>query len=94
MRCARRDCERKNAQNGVSRAGNVEDLASGGATLDAGLADTRVSNFKTCGRNMHCTRRGFFKNAHALFTARDDNRGTAEMRQQGAARFFNGFFSA
>src|SRR5882672_2211000 len=84
--------ERESAENRVTCAGYVEDLAAGSAALDAGLANARVSDFKTRSRNVEMTRRGFLENAHSLFTAGDDHGAAAEMREERAAGFLDGFF--
>ena len=41
---------------------------------------------------MYVARGRFFKNGHTLFAASDDDRSAAEMREEGAACFINGFF--
>jgi len=50
----------KDAQNRVAGAGHIEDLATGGAAVDSGLAYASVSDFKSGCRNMQSARRGFF----------------------------------
>jgi len=87
----RRGRQGQNAENGVPRPGDVEDLPAGCATLDTRLAHARVGHFKTRRRNMQMAGPGFLKYAHSLFAARDHHRATAEMREQRAARFFNRF---
>src|SRR5712692_4802265 len=89
---ARGGSERESAENGVAGAGDVEDLAAGGAALDARLAHTCVGDFKACRGNVEMTGRRFFEDAHSLFTTGDDHGAAAEMREQGAAGFFDGFF--
>src|SRR5712664_3027193 len=73
-------------------AGHVEYLATGGAARDAGLAHTCVGDFKACRGNVEMTGRCLFEDAHSLFTAGDDHGAAAEMCEQGAAGFLDGFF--
>jgi len=84
--------EGEDTEDGVAGTGDVEDLATGGATFDARLADAGVSDFKTGGGNGDVAGRRLLKDAHAFFTASDDHGAATEMREQIAAGFFQGFF--
>ena len=48
QRCARGNGERKNAENGISRASHIEDLTACSAMFDAGMADPRVDLRAEC----------------------------------------------
>lgn len=87
--CACSDGEGEHAENGVSGSRNIENLTSGGTTINTGLADARVSYFETGGGNVQMAGRAFFENAHSLLTASDDDSSAAEMRQQRAPGFFH-----
>lgn len=82
--------QRKNAENGVACAGNVEDLAAGGAAFNAELADARVSDFKAGGGNVNMAGRRFLDEAHTVFAAGDDHGSAAKVGEQRAASFFDG----
>src|SRR6267378_7513047 len=84
--------ERQSAENRVAGAGHVEYLTAGGTALDAGLAHARVGDFKARRGNVEMTRRGFLENAHSLFAARDDHGAAAEVCEERAAGFLDGFF--
>src|SRR6266850_146835 len=83
----RRECE--HAENGVAGASHVEYLTARGAALDAGLAHTRVGDFKAGRRDVNAPRRSFIEHVHPLVTARDDYGAAAEVREQGEAGFFD-----
>src|ERR1700741_3603471 len=91
-RSTRGDGEGQDAEDGVAGSGHVEDLAAGGAVLDTGLADAGVSDFETGGGNGDVTGRRLLKEAHAFFGAGDNHGTAAEMGEQIAAGFFQGFF--
>ena len=81
--------ERKHRQHGVACAGDVEDLPACRSAVDAGQADARVVDLKTCGWNVDAVRRTFLEQTQAVFSKSDNDGGASEMREQGAAGFFD-----
>src|SRR5262249_47875746 len=59
---ARSNRKSQDTEHGIAGSGYVENLATGGATLDTGLADARVSHIQPGGWDVQKARRALLQN--------------------------------